>query len=93
MRLTETCRYCNAEVYRDFRRHRLLDDDGATHQCPIPTLPDIMECACGALVTVLPDGRKIDYKARQTHTHEGVIATHQTPQQQGERTLWEAYGQ
>ncbi len=66
-RLGATCTFCGAGVWMDFRRHRLLDEDGARHQCPMPEVPDIRECICGALVSTLSDGRRFDFRSGGVH--------------------------
>ncbi len=94
-RLGADCRFCGAHVYRDYRRNRYVDDDGASHICPMPELPTIMECACGVIVSALPDGRRYDYRSGQAHqcgvivrvlvpvVHPALVRSDATPTRNG----------
>lgn len=94
-RLTVVCTWCKAEVYPDFHRNRLLEEDGARHSCPMPDPGTILECACGTIVTV-QDGVRRTYRTGTIHTHEAqrVPTPVPTPRPQStgaDRPIWEVY--
>jgi hypothetical protein len=88
--VTGRCQFCGAEVFNDWKRRRYVDLEGCAHRCPVPELPDLRECICGQLVTVLADGRRFDFKTGQTHEHEGAVAVRPQPQRSG-KALWDVY--
>ena len=90
-RFSIPCQFCGETVYRDYHRNRVLDNDGAAHRCPVPELPNIIECVCGVIVSVRPDGLKFSFRDGTAHDHAGTVVTKQTDGEQGATTVWEAY--
>lgn len=72
------CAICRGAVVFQGGRVARDPDTDEPHECTMPIAFRALLCACGALVNVAPDGRKVD-DAGAPHTHLALVAIDDLP--------------